>query len=219
MSIKTKSELLFEQFCEENSIPYLRIDQLSYRMPDYEVHFGEQLVVIEVKQIDRNKNEKKYQEQLPKLGHIGIREKSAQRVRHTIYDAHEQLKNRSQGKFPAILVIYDNTPFKSIEPTDIKNAMYGDETVGIYSSDDTEDLFIEIKNGGFGSGRKFTKDDNTTISGIATLYMFGKTLCLNIFHNQYTKSPFDPSWLHISTVTHFKLEPQLPGKIQEWLVV
>ena len=218
MSTKTKSEILFEQFCKENSIPYSQIDQSDCRTPDYEIYFGKILVVIEVKQIDRNKNEKKYQEQLPKLGRVGIREKSAQRVRHIIYDAHEQLKNRSQGKLPAILVIYDNTPFKSIEPTDIKNAMYGDETVGLYSLDDTEDLFIEIKNGGFGSGRKFTKDDNTTISGIAKLYMFG-TLRLDIFHNQYAKCPFEPSWLRRGTVTHFKLEPQLPGKMQEWLVV
>ena len=217
--MKTKSELLFEQFCEENSIPYSRIDQSGHRTPDYEVYFGEQLVVIEVKQIDPNKNDKKYQEQLPKLRHIGTRESSDERVRHKIGDAHKQLKNRSQGKFPAILVLYDNTPFNSIDLTDIKTAMYGYETVDIYVSDVTEDLLIEIKNGGFGSGRKFTKDDNTTISGIALLYMFGMTLRLDIFHNQYAKCPFEPSWLRRNTVTHFRLEPQLPGKIQEWLVV
>ena len=218
MSKKTKSELLFEQFCEENSIPYFRIEQSSDRTPDYEVYFGEQLVVIEVKQIDPNKNDKKYQEQLPKLGHIGIRESSDERVRHKIDNAHEQLKNLSQGKFPAILVLYDNSPFKSIDSTDIKNAMYGNESVRLLLVDDSEDLLIEVKNGGFGSCRKFTKDDNTTISGIARLYMFG-TLRLDIFHNQYAKCPFEPSWLRRITVTHFKLEPQLQGKIQEWQVV
>jgi hypothetical protein len=155
---------------------------------------------------------------LPKLEHIGIRERSDQRVRKKIEDAHEQLKNRSQGKFPAILVLYDNSPFESIDSTDIKNAMYGNESIRLHMSDDSEDLFIEIKNGGFGSGRKFTKDDNTLISGIAKLYMF-ETLRLDIFHNQYAKCPFEPSWLRRSTVTHFKLEPQLPGKLQEWQVV
>ncbi len=219
MNSKTKSELLFEQFCDENSIPYAQIDQSDYRTPDYEVHFGEQRVVIEVKQIDANKNERKIQERLPKLRRIGIKERSDERVRHAIDAAHEQLKNRSQGMLPAILVLYDNSPFKSIDSTDIKNAMYGNETVILYVSDDNDESFSEIKNGGFGSGRKFTKVDNTTISGIAKLYMFGMTLRCDIFHNQYAKCPFDPSWLRRSTVTHLKLEPQLPGKIQEWLTV
>jgi hypothetical protein len=218
MSTKTKSELKFEQFCNENSISYTQIDQSDYRTADYEVHFGEHRVVIEVKQINPNACEKKYQEQLPKLRLIGLREKSAQRVRHKIEKAREQLKNRSRGKFPAILVLYDNSPFKSIDSTDIKNAMYGNETVNLYISDDHDETFTEIKNGGFGSGRKFTKVDNTTISGIAMLYVFGN-LRLEIYHNQYAKFPFEPSWLRRNTVTHFQLEPLLPGKIQEWIVV
>jgi hypothetical protein len=89
---------------------------------------------------------------------------------------------------------------------------------GYSLSDNNDESFSEITNGGFGSGRKFTKVDNTTISGIALLYIVG-TLRLTIFHNIYAKCPFEPSWLRRSTVTHRKLEPQLPGKIQEWIVV
>jgi hypothetical protein len=216
MSDKTISELLFEQFCEENSIRYCRVKQQVHKTPDYDIYFGEHLVIAEVKQIDQNKDDEKRSEQGRRRGRIAFWEKSGRRVRIKIDSAKKQLKLRSQGKYPAILVLYDNVPTKSTDAVDIKTAMYGHESVRIALPGSAEDMSIEIENVGFGSERKFTPNDNTTFSAIALLYKFGETLHLSVFHNVYAKCPIDPSWLRLSTVRHFTLGPQIQGAFQEW---
>ena len=57
MNDLTISELLFEQFCEDNSIPYSRIGQAKDKTPDYDVYFGEHHIIAEVKQTDQNEKE------------------------------------------------------------------------------------------------------------------------------------------------------------------
>ena len=216
MSDKTISELLFEQFCEENSIPYCRVERQEYKTPDYDICFGEHLVIAEVKQIDQNEDDEKHSEQGRRRGRIGFWEKSDRRVRIKIDSAKEQLKLRSQGKYPAILVLYDSVPIKSTDAVDIKTAMYGHESIRIALPDSADDMSIEIENVGFGSERKFTPNHNTTFSAIALLSKFGQILHLSVFHNVYAKCPIDPSWLRVSTVRHFTLEPQIQGAFQEW---
>ena len=219
MSEKTVSEFLFEQFCNENSIPYSRIETQDYKTPDYDVYFGGQLVAIEIKQIDSNEDDIKHLKQLRLRGRVGIREIPGRRVRIKIDSAKKQLELRTQGKYPAVLVLYNNVPIGYIDSNDIKTAMYGSESGSILIPDDPEDTSIYIESISLGSGRKFTPNHNTTISAIALLYKFGEIIRLSIFHNIHAKCPFDPSWLRRNTVTHFTLEPQTQEKLQEWLEI
>jgi len=219
MSDKTVSELLFEQFCNENLILYSRIEHQDYQTPDYDTYFAEQLVIVEVKQVDSNDNDEKYREQGRQRGIVVYRPKSDRRVRNKIDSAKKQLKLRSQGKHPAMLVLYDNVPLRPIDASDIKTAMYGDESVSFLVPENPEDTSIEIEKVGFGSGRKFTPNHNTTFSAIAFLYKSGDTLRLSIFHNIHAKCPIDPSWLRRNTVRHFTLGPQVQGVFQEWVEI
>jgi len=212
----TISEILFEQFCKNNSIPYTRIEQEKYKTPDYDVYFGEHLVIAEVKQIDPNDNDEELREQAQSRGIIAGWEESGRRVRNKIDSSKKQLKLRSQSQYPAILVLYDNVPIKSIDADDIKTAMYGHETVRLALPDDPENVSVEIEKVGFGSERKFTPSHNTTFSAIALLYKFGGALRLSIFHNIYAKHPIDPSWLRHDMVRHFTLAPLVQGIFQEW---
>jgi hypothetical protein len=213
MNDLTISELLFEQFCKDNAIPYARIEQEQHRTPDYDVYFGERRVIAEVKQIDQNEKDEELREQVRLRGTAIGCEGSGRRVRIKIDSAKKQLKI---SQYPAILVLYDNVPIGSIDADDIKTAMYGHETVRLALLENSEDMSVEIENVGFGSGRKFTPDHNTTFSAIALLYKFGGSLRLSFFHNIHAKHPIDPSWLRRDMVKHFTLGPQFQGVFQEW---
>lgn len=216
MNDLTVSEILFEQFCEGNSIPYERIEQEQHGTPDYCVYFGEHLVIAEVKQTDPNEKDLELREHGRSRGIAGGWEKSGRRVRIKIDSAKRQLKLRSQGQYPAILVLYDNVPIGSIDADDIKTAMYGHETVKLDLLESPEDMSVEIEKIGFGSERKFTSSHNTTFSAIALLHKFGGSLHLFVFHNIYAKHPIDPSWLRRDMVRHFTLGPQFHWTFQEW---
>jgi hypothetical protein len=214
MSTKTISEVLFEKFCEENSIRCSQIERQEYPTPDYDVYFDRHLVIAEVKQIDPNATDEALHEQVQKGETVADWEESGRRVRLKIDSAKKQLKLRSQGKYPAILVLYDNGSAGSTDRDDIKTAMYGHECLRIVPASMTGRPII--KDVGFGPDRKFTPSHNTTFSAIALLYHFTGALRLSIFHNLHAKSPINPSWLRRSTVKHFTLEPQISGTFQEW---
>ena len=211
----TISEILFEQFCKDNSIRYSRIEPGESKTPDYEVYFNEHCIIAEVKQIDQNEKDKELREQVRLRKSVAFWEESGRRVRYKIDSAKKQLKYKD---CPAILVLYDNVPIKSIDSDDIKSAMYGHETIRVsyYENPDGSPAEIVSVSEEFGSGRKFTQNDNTTFSAIALLYRFGGSLRLSLFHNDHAKHSIEPSWLRCDLVRHFKLGPQSPGRFQEW---
>src|SRR5687767_12357453 len=104
MSDKTISEILFEQFCKENSILCSQIERQEHKTPDYDVYFGAHLVIAEVKQLDPNEVDEKHCEQVRQREPVAYWEESGRRVRIKIDSAKTQLKLRSQGKYPAILL-------------------------------------------------------------------------------------------------------------------
>jgi len=213
MNDLTISELLFEQFCKDNSILYSRIEQKQHKTPDYNIYFGEHHVIAEIKQIDQNEKDEALREQARLRGTAVGWEKSGRRVRIKIDSAKKQLKSSQD---PTILVLYDNVSIGSIDADDIKTAMYGHETVRLALLENSEDISVEIENVGFGSERKFTPSHNTTFSAIALLYKLGGSLRLSFFHNIYARHPIDPSWLRRDMVKHFTLGPQIKGLFQEW---
>jgi hypothetical protein len=213
MNDLTISEIFFEQFCKDNSIPYSRIEREQHRTPDYNVYFGEHHIIAEVKQFDPNEKDKELREQVRSRGAASGCEASGRRVRNKIDSAKKQLRYK---ECPAILVVFDNVPIGSADADDIKTAMYGQETIRLSFSENREGSSVEIENVGFGSKRKFTQADNTTFSAIALLFRFGDSLRLSIFHNIHAKHLIDPSWLRCDMIRHFTLGPQLPGAFQEW---
>jgi hypothetical protein len=213
MNDLTISEILFERFCNDNSIIYSRIERSQYKTPDYDVYFSGHHIIAEVKQTDQNEKDKELREQVRSHGTASGWEVSGRRVRSKIDSAKKQLKCK---ECPAILVLYDNVTIGSVDADDIKTAMYGRETIRLSVLESHEKRSVEIENVGFGSGRKFTQNHNTTFSAIALLYSFGDSLHLSIFHNTHAKHPIDPSWLRCDMVKHFTLGRKLPCAFQEW---
>lgn len=207
---KTESEALFEQFCDDNGISWKRIDSEDSKTPDYEASFGNHCVIIEIKQLDPNKEELRVRERGRESGRASYWPAADRRVRNKIGSARKQLKAYSDGMLPTMLVLYDNVPFNALDSCDIITAMYGDEVarfaVPEYSVEPT--VLVNI---GVGGGRKLTPSTNTTISAVAWLHQRYGVLNLVIYHNIYAKNPIDPDWLRRDTVRHYCLTPEVPG--------
>lgn len=204
MTIKTKSEALFEQFCAEHGLRCELVPRSSDRTPDYDVYFGDHQVVAEIKQIDPTPEEAQRIAAWEAGEMITFGGEAGKRVRQEITDARKQLK-RAKGKFPALLILYNNAePISYSDPMFILLAMYGELT-----------LPLTIPPGGatplagdprFGGKRRVTKTDNTTLSAICVLVhdMNGR-LVLTFYHNYFAAKPFDSNWFKGNQVRHYFL--------------
>ena len=216
---KTISELLFERFCNENNILWCPIETKSKekkKTPDYELKCNEQKIIAEIKQFDSNKEDKRVREESKKRDFVGYWEESGRRIRLKIKSALPQLRKLSNNKFPAIIVLYDNVPIESLDPGDIKSAMYGEEKVTALVPEGTKAEPI-ISYVGFGGKRMTTPQDNRTLSAIAHLYKFQNDLLrIRFYHNIYAHCPLDPNYIRGENIKHFTLLEKTEGKNQEW---
>jgi hypothetical protein len=200
----TESEVMFEQFCDALAIPCERIECSTTKTPDYAITLGGNTVVAEVKQLDQNEDDKEGWAQL-KTGAVAEWVTTDVRVRRKIKKAEVQLSERCQGKVPGMLVLYDNGTLGGTDVTDIKTAMFGDETVTMLPRrSDGAVVASAIRPGDNGV---CTKNDNTTVSAIGYLYPFGAGCRLTVFHNRYATVPIDPNWLRTETLQHRGCDP------------
>jgi hypothetical protein len=193
---KTLSEQLFEQLCDIRGVRFEPIPRIkNIRTPDYRMWLnGIDQVIVEVKQMDCNKDDLRLIENVRKGKEIpsGFRAAGHIRIRNIITNAHSQLKNYSKGLNPAIIVIYDNTEgLAHLDYEDILNGMYGDETVIVDFSQDTESE-AKLIGHKFGGNRKLTPYDNRVVSAIALLNFKSNTPNLCIFHNIHAEICLKP---------------------------
>jgi hypothetical protein len=198
--LSTKSEILFERFCKEKGISCAPIE-CDGKKADYDIDLQGLRIVTEVKQIDRNESDINTWEKVKARGAVAACGNSDHRVRLKIQEARKQLKARSEGKLPTLLVIYDNGTFAGTDENDIKTAIFGDEKVVVSTVDHQVVNISPIHAGG---NRQFTFDSNTSISAIALMY--GDEPRLSVFHNKFAAIPIDPDWMRMEGVKHFKLD-------------
>jgi hypothetical protein len=209
---KTESEILFETFCTTLGIPYVRIPCGIEETPDYDITLGGHQVVTEVKQFEPNDDdERAWADFRSGRNPFGVSE-PGRRVRNKIKGASTQLKARSRGKVPALLVLYDNATFGGTDATDIKTAMYGDEKVVVSRSSG------EVSPVHPGGHRQCTAEDNTSISAIGLMYRFGgREVRLDLFHNHFAAVPIDPEWFRVEvSFRHFAHDPTIRNAEYEW---
>jgi hypothetical protein len=212
----TISEKLFERFCSEMNIPFKRILEDKVQTPDYDIILSQHLVVAEIKQFDINDVDQEVIEQIKQNGIASHEGGYANRVRNKINSAKNQLKLRAQNDNPALLVLYDNVPTRTVNAIDIKQAMYGQEIDVIGFSKDWQVLsVVEV----FGEKPKFTKTENTTFSAIALLEMDNPYLYLSFFHNYYARQPINPDWIRAKNIKHFSIDPISREGLKEWVEI
>lgn len=216
---RTESEILFERFCSNSRITFSRVLERNTKTPDYELEIEKQRIIVEVKEVILNKEEKESDRVLRKRGYgNALTTTPGDRVRKKISDSSVQLKARYQEKYPCVLVLFDGRPLSDhLSPYNVRVAMYGLEQIHIAMPRDCS-VSPYATGMSYGPKRKMTEEHNTSISAIGVLSVTTKTdvIELNLYHNKFAAIPLDPKLLGKHRIPQFKLEDELSSKTAQW---
>ena len=212
---QTESELLFEQICRKRKITYDPILRSGNRTPDYLIKIGENDIVIEVKQLNQNKNDvKRYDNVFKEKKSIVFFPDHKSRVRKKIKIASKQLRQFSKNKNSAILVLYDNTHgFSTLNNYSILTSMYGDESIPILVDKKNEPFAGPTR---FGNEKKMTEKNKNYISAVGMINIINSEPELDLFHNVYADFPINFSIAGVLVRKQYTLPPGHPNMYREW---
>ena len=219
---KTESENKFEIFCKKSGIEFYKVPEEYTKTPDYELLINQQKIIVEIKEIQPNKEDLESKKILSKTGTGNVLSCTpGDRVRKKISVAGPQLKALSKGTYPTILILYDlvnegRGVVGHLEPYNILVGMYGLEQVHINVP---EDKNISPYSTGMSLGPKWkmSAQHNTTISAIGVLYENSNNETgLIIYHNKYASNPLNPELLIIDQISQFTLKTTIIGSIPKW---
>jgi len=185
------SEKKFEQYCNENSIPFTPLSPGECKTPDYEIEICDERVIVEVKELRPNDDEQKAIHDMNETGSATWGETVGKRVRYKIDKAKRQIERLCANKCPGILLLYDArfNLVRSISPYEIEVGMYGFEAIDIY----VPEIPIEEPRFGkhrFGNGKKLKRNSCKYISAIGVLReRSDDRLHLDIYHNHFADKP------------------------------
>lgn len=207
---KTQSEQLLEEYCVNSGLAFKRIPEGPGRTPDYELTIEGQRIIVEVKEIIPNKEEKE--------SYKATKNTPGDRVRKKTRDSNAQVKARTEGIYPSILVLFDPhwEGIGDLSDYNIRVAMYGLEQMHLavprYRS-----VSPYPTGWSYGPKRKMTENDNTSISAVGVLFTPGPdNIALDVFHNKYAAVPLDRVLLAKHGIRQFELEDGVRATIADW---
>ena len=209
MSAETASEKLLGAFFGLHGIPCVRVPSAAGRTPDFVIELGGTQVTCEVKQIDPNDEDLRELAELRKG--VGAGRYLPNRLRAKLKNVSAQLKSASASGRPTLLVVYDNTPFKSYtDHADVVQAMFGRNSVSVLGPRDPS-LPPQISDPFFGGDRGMGPGRNTAVSAIVILDGGPKPpLTLRVYHNPYAAVRLDPGVFDSLPATQ-RVLPDAPG--------
>ena len=108
------------------------------------------------------------------------------RLRAKLKKVSAQLRNASASGRPTLLIVYDNTPFRSYtDHLDVVQAMFGRNSVRVRIAADSS-LPPQVSEPFFGVNRGMGPRHNTAVSAVAILDGAPRSpLTLRVYHNPY----------------------------------
>ena len=215
----TISEQLFERYCHVGVIPFRRLPTGDTQTPDYEIVLCGTSVIIEIKELTPNDEERRAIQELQENHSTNYGWTVGNRVRYKIDSAKRQLE-RLAGKFPGVLLLYDArpAPFHGVEPVDIMGAMYGCESIDIHVPDKPgEPVLFGMHR--FGKGKKLRHDCHTYISAIGALWErhVDGHLHIDFFNNIHGSQPLPfAGMVSRGDMTVYTLAPGMGNKYRGW---
>lgn len=215
---RTKSEALFEAFCQQANVPCRRIPTDRRPTPDYELECGGERIIAEVKQLDPTPSDLE-REKLISAGVVqAYGDEPGRRVRLQIDSAKTQLKRQTGGAVPGILVLFNNIPTRDVltDPMFVMIAMYGQIGVPVEAPVDpaVRPTFGPLRHLG---KRRMTPVHNTSVSAVCVLQgVENGEIRLTFYHNCFATRPFDPEWLRRPTVLHYSARQDESSAFSFW---
>ena len=230
--MKTKSESLFEKYCK--SVGYtcvpIPVGTRQGRTPDYRVCYGDDKIIVEIKELSPSIEDKRRARELKKQGWtLGV-EQPGKRIYDEIRRSAGQLKRFANCTLPCVLVLYDNIVVDGVrlgvsqlmQPALIDFGMYGlqTETLSVPSSD-YPDMDIRVTANGRGGKRQMTPDSRVYVSAVSVLCegQNGEEPYLYSFHNWFANIPLSRHLFRSARDLHFA-KPDHPDKCpQKWVEI
>jgi hypothetical protein len=215
----TFSEQLFEDYCQRSGIHCRRIAEESNKTPDYELLVGGQRLIVEVKEISRNKHELESDRLLAERGYgLATRVVPGERVRGKISRSGAQIRVLTGGVLPSMLVLFDRgSATNHLDSYHLRTAMYGIEQ--IHLAVPPLGLAGRLRRIGmsYGGRRKMTRTDNNSISAIGVLWTPGpNAISLYVYHNKYAAVPLQTSVFSDFASAQFELGDEIAGRTADW---
>ncbi|MGA2686130.1 MAG: hypothetical protein ABSF51_13875 [Verrucomicrobiota bacterium] len=178
MNPPTKSELLFQEYCEQRlySVEKIQTEE-NKRTADFVISTPLGNVFAEVKEACPNDKEREIIQRSKQCLDIPTQEKNiGKRIRGLIDGALGQTKNLSSLETPCVVVLYDNIIDNGVRPfypnfhfnyADIAFGMYGELKVTMIF-DKTAEKIVETRNE-LGRDKKLRTDQGQEISAVCLL--------------------------------------------------
>lgn len=216
----TKSEEVFERFCTERKLSFHKIPECKTKSPDYYLKIGGEAIVVEIKQIDANKEERRILAKSAEewsqneIYHWDI---PGERIRNKITSAMPQFRVLSKGQYATLLIVYDNikTWPELIDEYAVRVALYGIETV-LISPEAAPEGGAKILGQWYGMRKKATSRHNTTLSAIAVMSEKDSSILMNIYHNWYARIPLQRELFLLSGVEQFEMGQRPENSFGNW---
>jgi hypothetical protein len=179
MTLRTKSEAVFECFLSTSGIAFRPIPTGTRKTPDYEVMIAGAGLIFEVKELAKDPA---FEQEPVHSGTVG------EEIRKRIKRASKQIRSASDEGKPTVLLIFNNRdPLQlfGTEHHDFEHAMYGDLTLTIdRNSGKIVDRF-------HGQNKSFQPFKNTSFSAVGRLRGDRRSISVTLFENIYAKVPID----------------------------
>jgi len=226
-SNRTESEALFEELCEQHSVPCRRLPESPDRQqPDYELELAGNVVVAEVKQIDPNQEDRAFNDALHRDGMATQRRNPdlvARRVRNHIKESRAQLEAylNCHPQTAALLVLFDAARNKYTDPYTIQTAMYGWEQVVLDVPPIGQPITVADRGFAPRNNREVRPDKNEHLSALATLHEcrgieepHERFLAMRFYHNLLAVHRIAPIWWSADHIEHLQISEKAPGNYQ-----
>ena len=215
MTRQTISEIRFEALCAAREVSCERLAVGAQRMPDYEIFLGGQRVIVEIKQLDPNKQDKKINHALDSGTATPCVISPAQRLRNKISDGYKQLKSAAREGQPCLLVLYNNAGLLAfIDAFAITAAMFG--TYGVRFGRAKAGEVREVGRGFTGNSR-LTRNTCKRLSAIGVLHdASGDAPCLELYHNPFALVPIEPAVMGLLATSQFRNHNPYDGMYIPW---
>ena len=217
---RTFSETAFEMFCESAGLVLSRIPEGTKKTPDYLLTLGRREIVVEIKQTEKNKEEEESDRVLAATG-VGLVTGGTPgaKVRAMIAAASPQIKARTEGRRPSLLVLFDRGMVAGYcDPYHVRVGMYGLEQLVVALPLDRSERPV-ARGWKHGPKRKMTPDSNTSISAIGVLFVTGpdQPFRLAVYHNDFAAVPLKPDVLGgVPGITQYRCSDPEAGQRTEW---
>jgi hypothetical protein len=192
MTGKTTSEALFERWCHNQNLEVRRINVArveKQKRPDYAIRVNDGWCIVEIKQIDPTKEDKKRLDTVLKGKIEGYWIDPGARLTRPMRKASSQLRKYSYRGFPTVVCLFDATASFHDASFQVVQAMIGKETLHFEVSPDPkhDPQFLGLRHG---RDATLTKTDNRSISAVGVLHQPTEdNLFVDLYHNPFARVP------------------------------